>query len=559
MKERYIDLMELSLSAYTDAHIDRYFADVQRDGLTEHGFPRLTANIGILIAHGRRTDLLPRFLQMMEFCCREIPRVKAANDFSVREMICCLWEIEENRVADPADIARWKGYLAGINPETCYSVFARTPKDHYRNWALFTGVSEFFRQQAGLCQVQEFIDLQFLQQMQWLDENGMYEDNISSTAYQPIMYDLVSRGLFCLAFDRGYKGPCREAIDEKLKKAGLLTLAMQSPSGEIPFGGRSNQFIHNEAWALCILEYEAKRYARMGSPLAGKFKAAAQRAMAVSALWLSRMPIRHIKNRFPTETGFGCEHYAYFDKYMITVASNLYAAYLMCDDTIPAAEEADIAPTVADTAPNFHKVFAKAGGYGIEIDWNADPHYDAGGLGRVHRAGAPSAICMSCPCPAAPVYKVDIAEPVALSICPAVSAGDGWILAADNQAIYERLGSGTDETSAFAALGCRFPDGRSVTGKYTVSQAGVEILLQGNGDIGCALPAFAFDGEVSAEITLEENSLTVAYGGWLCRYTTDGKIRDLHMLAANRNGHYKAFLAAGTDTLQVKVEIIRAG
>ena len=556
MKERYIDLMEISLSAYTDAHIDRYFSDVQREGLTEHGFPRLTANIGILIAHGRRCDLLPRFLQMMEFCCREIPRVKAANDFSVREMICCLWEIEENKVVDPEDIARWKGYLAAITPETCYSVFARTPTDGYRNWALFSGVSEFFRQKAGLCEAQEFIDLQFLQQMQWLDENGMYEDNISCIAHQPIMYDFVSRGLFSLAFDQGYNGPCRDAIDEKLKKAGLLTLDMQSPNGEMAFGGRSNQFINNEAWTLTILEYEAKRHAREGSPLAGRFKAAAQRAMAVTEHWLSKRPIRHIKNRFPTETGFGCEHYAYFDKYMITVASNLYAAYLICDDTIPAAEETDIVPTVTETAPNFHKLFAKAGGYGIEIDWNADPHYDASGLGRVHRVGAPAAICLSCPCPATPIFKVDIAEPVALSICPAVPAENGWALAADNDVTYERLGSGADETSAFAVLGCNFPNGQSVTGHYTVSGQGVEMEFRGVGEIGCALPAFAFDGEVSPVIAAEANTLTIAYEGWLCRYTTDGQILDLEILAANRNGHYKAFLAAGADTLRVRVEIV---
>ena len=44
MKERYISLMEQALSAYPDAHIQRYFDDVKRDGLTEHGFPCLAAN-----------------------------------------------------------------------------------------------------------------------------------------------------------------------------------------------------------------------------------------------------------------------------------------------------------------------------------------------------------------------------------------------------------------------------------------------------------------------------------------------------------------------------------
>lgn len=63
MKEKYIELMEKALSAYSDEHILRYFNDVKEKGLTEHGFPRLTANIGILIAYGRRLDLYPYFLK----------------------------------------------------------------------------------------------------------------------------------------------------------------------------------------------------------------------------------------------------------------------------------------------------------------------------------------------------------------------------------------------------------------------------------------------------------------------------------------------------------------
>ena len=84
MKEHYIDLMEKALSAYSDDHIHQYFEEVKEKGLTEHGFPRLTANIGILASHGRRQDLIPIFRAMMEFCCTQIPKVKAANDFSVK-------------------------------------------------------------------------------------------------------------------------------------------------------------------------------------------------------------------------------------------------------------------------------------------------------------------------------------------------------------------------------------------------------------------------------------------------------------------------------------------
>ena len=68
-RSRYIDLMEKILSAYTNEHIEQYYNEVKTNGLQEHGFPRLTANIGILIAHGKRTDLKEQFVWMMDLCC----------------------------------------------------------------------------------------------------------------------------------------------------------------------------------------------------------------------------------------------------------------------------------------------------------------------------------------------------------------------------------------------------------------------------------------------------------------------------------------------------------
>ena len=65
MKKKYLELMNKALSAYSDDHIREYFDRVKTEGLTEHGFPRLTVNIGILIAHGYRQDLTLLFLEMI--------------------------------------------------------------------------------------------------------------------------------------------------------------------------------------------------------------------------------------------------------------------------------------------------------------------------------------------------------------------------------------------------------------------------------------------------------------------------------------------------------------
>lgn len=553
MKKRYIDLMERALLAYTDEHILRYWDEVTKNGLTEHGFPRLTANMGILIAHGRRTNLLPLFLEMMDFCCKTIPTVKAANDFSVREIVNCLQVVEEHGLATRKQITAWRASLTSIDPFTCYTVVAKEPTERLRfNWALFTAVSEYRRNVAGLGGTPDFIETQIATQLHHLDDFGMYRDNLD---YAPMVYDLVPRGLFAILLRLGYRGKFHETISEQLKYTALQTLKMQSVTGELAFGGRSNQFMHNEAWLSMIFEFEAVRYAREGNQaLAKTFKAAATLALDNVEKWLSKEPIYHVKNRFPTETKFGCERYAYFDKYMITVASFLYEAYLTCDESI-AVGELDRSPVAWRTSPHFHKLFLKSGGYALEFDTNADPLYDATGLGRIHREGAPSPICMSVPCPSKPKYTVNIDQPKALSLCSGICKNGKWQYVTDGDALFDLIKYDTDKTAAYASFFCRFANSGMTAESYAVNESGVKIEINGDGEIAYMLPAFDFDGEAHTKITATEHTLEISYEGWICHYETNGKISDLGRLAANRNGHYKTFAATASDTLKITVEI----
>jgi len=390
MKERYIALMEKTLCAYTNEHIERYFLSVKKDGLKEHGFPRLTANIGILIANGKRHDLIPLFLEMMTFCCYSIPCVKAANDFSVREIILCIIELEQANIISCAKISEWKESLARIDPTTCYDKYAVSASDKLNNWACFTAVSEYMRNYTGLCDTSDFVDLQLENQLRYMDENGMYRD-----PHEPMVYDLCPRLLFSILLHFGYKGKYRDVIDSHLRRAGLLTLKMQSVSGEIPYGGRSNQFVFNEALIASVLEYEASRYLAEGDfELYSKFKLAANKALDCVEKWLSKECVRHVKNYFPLESRYGCEKYAYFDKYMITVASYLYFAYLVCEEVFPDDEFSRQDVCVAETSKHFHKYFLRAGDYFLEFDTYADSNYDCSGLGRVHKRLAPPALCI---------------------------------------------------------------------------------------------------------------------------------------------------------------------
>ncbi|MGM9682167.1 MAG: hypothetical protein ACI3XQ_01065 [Eubacteriales bacterium] len=551
MKRQYISLMEKALSGYTDRHISDYFEAVKTKGLTEHGFPRLTADIGIMISHGIRADLLPLFCEMMEFCCQNIPKVKAANDFSVREIICCIMALEKTQTVDTETTDRWKQYLKAIVPQSCYTVYAKNPSDEVYNWACFTMLSEYMRQYVGLCDSTDFVELQISSQLRLFDENGMYRD-----PNQPMVYDLVTRGIFSLLLHFGYRGKFYGQIDAVLKKAGLYTLKMQSVTGEIPYGGRSNQFLFNEALPAIIFEYEAKRYAGEGDlHLAQKFKSATDLALKNTAYWLDQKPIRHIKNRFETENGYGCEKYAYFDKYMITTASYLYSAYLICDDTIPSEKIPERLPEVFQTSEDFHKLFLTNEPYSLEFDISADHHYDVSGLGRLHRSGAPSAICLSLPCTSAPNYVIDLENATDLSLCPGILIDGKWNFATDDTTKYTVTGLSESNQSASVELVCSFSDRENVQTEYTVDKSGTNIEIRGNGDIAYLLPAFSFDGENLSEITFDDHTLAVSYSGWTCRYTTDGNISDSGRTACNRNGHYRVFFATSQNILHLNISI----
>lgn len=241
---------------------------------------------------------------------------------------------------------------------------------------------------------------------------------------------------------------------------------------------------------------------------------------------------------------------------MITAASNYYGAYLMCDDTIPTGEF-DNAPVAWQSSYRFHKVFLRAGGYALEFDTAADAHYDASGLGRVHRENAPSAICMSTPCPSHPLYTVDTKNPTSLSLAPGVWQDGKWLFATGEETAYEVSALSEGKQEANAEIICRFTNGKITKNRYTVAENGVLIEISCEGKLAHMLPAFAFDGETETTIQASAHELTIAYRGWLCRYTTTGEIVDLSVTARNRNGHYRAFAAVGENTLSVEISIFK--
>ena len=213
--------------------------------------------------------------------------------------------------------------------------------------------------QDRIWSLDDFVENQIRSQLLSFDENGMYKD-----PNQPMVYDAVTRLQFAVALHFGYEGPSRSALEAQMLKSAGPTLLMQSETGEIPYGGRSNQFLHNEGFYAALCEWYAAWFKSRGDlAAASRFRRAAKRAADSLDYWIRQPGLRHVKNRFPLKTHYGCEDYAYFDKYMVTLGSWAYLAWLFADETIPLAPDAP-RTAVFSTSPAFHRTIMHAGGYG---------------------------------------------------------------------------------------------------------------------------------------------------------------------------------------------------
>lgn len=558
MRKKYLDIIEIVFGAYTHEHIKKYTQSVIDDGLKEHGFPRLTANLGILIANGRKTELKADFIKMMDLCCREIPVAHGkhgyvvGNDFSVKEIIFCLLEVEKSGVVDKAVTEEWRKQLASINPYETYSAIARGAIEPVGNWAAFGAASEVLRRFAGIADENQFIEEQIESQLSAFDENGMYRDPA-----EPMVYDFVTRLQLAVALYFGYDGQYRKRLEDEFKKSEDMTLYMQSVTGEIPYGGRSNQFLHNETFYAALCEFYADSLKKRGDlKKAGMFKRAARLAVENTEKWLNKEEITHIKNSYDFNSMFGCEGYAYFDKYMVTTASWLYIAYTMCDESIeevacPAEDE----NYIAETSSDFHKVFVKHGDYCVEYDSGADYHYDASGIGRIHKKNTPSAICLSVPVTDTPNYCIDIDNPSPLSLSGGIKTREGYQYSFDRETKHSLIEKKTTEDFSFVKFECITKSGISFTESFMVSNDGVLITVEGDGDLEVTIPVFVTDGKKQTEITYSDIGISVEYNGYICRYETSDILKKSNKIYANRNGHYERITVSGKDKISLKINI----
>jgi hypothetical protein len=221
--------------------------------------------------------------------------------------------------------------------------------------------------------------------------------------------------------------------------------------------------------------------------------------------------------------------------------------------------------------PNaFHKVFSTCGGYHVEIDTRADHHYDATGLGRVHRVSAPSELGLSTPIVADPNYLVSVDAALRN-----VALGPGWL---DGEGIIHWLADYSGEIEGIPVAIQRESRDRvefsldykgglhgceSVLEQYSMDDDGVVITDTVLGSIEGLLiqiPLLQTDGSEQAEINSTKTGFVVNYRNYKysikCLSPLNVDVFMESFSAPNRNGIYKigCFKVKGNQ-IKYKIEI----
>jgi hypothetical protein len=585
-KETYLDVMEIAFNAYsTEAIMSR----TKLDGtyLELQSYSRLTSVLACLIASGRKPGQMPLWEHMMATCCQEIHTITPKlgsdktgasyfhvyGDFSIKEIMLA-FKLMSPLITDTLR-EEWHEELRKVDPYTNFASLIRTPEDaeELHNINIYNMVGEYLRETEGLTETTDYFARHWPVQLTKFDENGMYKDPGC-----PVLYDLTTRCQIQLMLVQGYRGEFYEEIDMNLRKAGLMTLFMQSSAYEFPYGGRSNQFLFNEALIATNCEFEAARYKAEGNlELAGSFKRCGHLAIQAIRRWLDESPPRHIKNLYVIESGYGTEEYAYYDRYMITMAAFLAIGYMSADDTIVEAPcPAEAGGYVLETSESFHKIFANAAGYSLEIDTRADRKYDATGLGRLHRAQVQTELGLSAPLSGGKEYRLsEHASRVWSAISPGWMGDDGHIQYLSDLSeglnheltVLEEQPESVKFTLTYSGaclVGCG-----AIKETYELGCDGLryqmELVNPGNHVTGSSflrVPLLCTNGRDFTSIELQDRQISVALGSsqyliQLERLDVQQTVRVEDTVYGNRNGEYKlAVITAAGTSLSVSLSLM---
>jgi hypothetical protein len=353
--------------------------DPHRNVEFQYSTPCFALAAATLVVHAGREDLLEPAAKAMDWSCHTLKQRKAATaheDFYPPPIAHALMLLE-GRV-DPARYQRWQDDIRSFEPR---AVYRSAPGAGNWNVVALSGEYLFFklRLRDDLSYVEQSLAAQG---RHFAHPHGLYTEG-------PMPYDHFPRLWAAGLIAHGYEGVHAANLYETLRRAAITSMFMQSPSGELPTGGRSSHHQWNEAQQCVTYEIFAARAKADGDEqLAGAYKRAAMLALASMKRWMrpsGEMWI--IKNRLEPAKYHGYEGYSSHSQYNLLPMAMLAIAYehaAATEDVKELPAPADVGGFVLDLRPVFGKIFASASGCYVQIETSANPSFEATGLVRMH-------------------------------------------------------------------------------------------------------------------------------------------------------------------------------
>ena len=454
---------------------------------------------------------------------------------------------------DSATAYVWRKAISAIRTDAVYTL--RKTLDEGKslhNYGVYACTGEWLRCIHGLSGDRAWVERSLGYEMPLFTSFGMYRD-----PGDPMLYDLAVRHNLSELLHYGYDGEHRDRIEDLLRRAGATMLWTLSSCGYAPFGGRSNALLHNEAMAVYCGEYLAGYWwGRRRMDLASAFKEAALRAAKAAEPYVREKPIRFIKNWFDPSTRHGRDSgYGEYSNYALLAASVFARTALVADDDIPAAVSPPASHgCIVNLWPAFHKVFVTCGGSHAEIDTRCQAAYDATGLGRLHRKGAPPDLGLSMGIAADPNYIVSGASSgraAAVGPCWRTRAGAWQSLAQMSEEIEDITVQEIKVSPNAVAWRITWSFGSasripvpSIVQNYRLTEGRLDIDIRAQGvfdRLGLEVPCLVTDGDAEAGTEVSKQNVTVRFRGWVLRAevreASDCILEDT--IRANRHARYR--------------------
>lgn len=571
-KETYADTIAKCLAAYSSTNNLPELTDYMTLDSTMQSYSRVISSMAVLVNEGDVTkykDYDPALFSdhdafvalyvkfMTDALDHMIDHAGVGLDFATVEL--CMSYILTRDVIPAETTEYWKTKLGEIKgtvqgQEGGWYKISSSSQD---NRASYVAGAEQIRDYLGLVDAESYLDTSFSKMKRKFTSNGMWRDANTEALANPFLYDYTVRAHLTLADYFGYEGEYAANLKDWLRKGGISTLLLQASNGEIPYGGRSNQYIFNEVLLASSCEYEANYYKSVGDDyLAGVFKRSAH--LAVQSIQDCLNEKKHIKNMM-TDAKYGTDAYGNFDKYMASMSSFLSIGYFFADDSIQEVLcPAEVGGFVAQENEMFSTVVANCGGYTIELLTVANQTEDSIGMSRIIKDGVPAALGLSSSFTGQAAFSIPDGTDAWYSFDVAWKNAEGNMVKLSDfhdkpqNVVLQTEVNVIEESKEKVVFSVKYSgnmDGVSaVVETYTLTADGLQVdaelidpvgdttyftvpLLDTNGDMPGALAPDMKATEQSVTLTAGENAYTVS---------SDGTFVDDGQKLYNRNGIYNA-------------------